>query len=133
MQDDIPGRRLSGPSRVERSETNDLHAHMRAELESQRSQVASELQGLGADPDDASVQKLAGIDDNFADSASATTERNERLALVEHARARLTDIDHALARIDAGSYGTCERCGNVISRPRLEARPFSTHCVDCAS
>jgi RNA polymerase-binding transcription factor DksA len=35
--------------------------------------------------------------------------------------------------MDDGSYGTCERCGNAIATPRLEARPMSTHCVECAA
>jgi DnaK suppressor protein len=110
-----------------------LLKRLRMELESSRAEIMSELQELGAAPDGDQVQSLTGIDDNFADSASATTERAEKLALVEQARERLSDIDHALARMDDGSYGTCERCGNAIATPRLEARPMSTHCVECAA
>lgn len=110
-----------------------LNARLRTHLQEHRAQVVSELRGLGADPDDEKVQRLTGIDENFADSASATTERNEKLALVEQARERLAEIDHALDRMDEGRYGTCERCGDAISEPRLEARPVSAHCVECAA
>ena len=110
-----------------------LLKRLRMELESSRAEIMAELQELGAAPDGDQVQSLTGIDDNFADSASATTERAEKLALVEQARERLSDIDHALARMDDGSYGTCERCGNAIATPRLEARPMSVHCVECAA
>ncbi|HSK98004.1 MAG TPA: TraR/DksA C4-type zinc finger protein [Euzebyales bacterium] len=110
-----------------------LQQRLRSELESHRQELVSELRSLGADPDRDRVQKLTGIDDNFADSASATTERAETLALVQQARERLTDIDHALKRMSDGTYGTCERCGNVIATPRLEARPMSVYCVECAA
>lgn len=110
-----------------------LLKQLRGELESDRAEVVAELRTLGAAPEGDQVQSLTGIDDNFADSASATTERAEKLALVEQARERLSDIDHALARMDDGSYGTCERCGKFIATPRLEARPMSTHCVKCAA
>lgn len=110
-----------------------LQQQLRAELESNRQELVSELRSLGADPDSDRVQKLAGIDDNFADSASATTERAETLALIEQARERLADIDDALKRISDGTYGVCGRCGNPIATPRMEARPTSRYCVECAA
>ena len=45
----------------------------------------------------------------------------------------ITEIDEALARIDAGTYGTCVRCGNSIPEERLELRPFAATCVACSS
>ena len=110
-----------------------LLKQLRSELETSREEVAVELRSLGADPDSDRVQRMTGIDDNFADSASATAERAETLAWVEQARERLADIDHALQRMDEGTYGTCARCGNAIATPRLEARPMSVHCVECAA
>jgi RNA polymerase-binding transcription factor DksA len=44
----------------------------------------------------------------------------------------LEEIEAALARIAAGSYGTCTRCGEGVPLPRLEARPFASSCVACA-
>jgi DnaK suppressor protein len=48
-------------------------------------------------------------------------------------RDTITEIDGALARIDAGTYGTCTRCGTTIPEERLELRPFAATCVACSS
>ena len=65
-----------------------------------------------------------------------TTEAVERLATTATARsiaASITDIDRALAKIEEGTYGICETCGEMIAVARLEALPASTRCVGCAS
>lgn len=65
-----------------------------------------------------------------------TTEAVERLATTATARsiaASIKDIDRALGKIEAGTYGTCEVCGQPIGEARLEALPASVRCVDCAS
>lgn len=105
----------------------------RETLEATRADLTDELRQLGADPDSGKVRQLREVDDNFADSASATAERAETLTLIEQANQRLAEVDHALERIDEGTYGTCERCGSAIADTRLEARPMSTLCVDCAA
>jgi DnaK suppressor protein len=105
----------------------------RTELDSSREELLAELHELGADPGSRKVRQLGDVDDNFADSASATAERAETLTLIEQANQRLADVERALARIDDGSYGTCERCGDPIAQPRLEARPMSVRCVECAA
>jgi RNA polymerase-binding protein DksA len=53
-------------------------------------------------------------------------------ALESEATVELGDIDAALQRLDAGTYGSCADCGENISLARLEARPAATLCVDCA-
>jgi RNA polymerase-binding transcription factor DksA len=45
----------------------------------------------------------------------------------------ITEIDAALARIDAGTYGSCARCGTAIPEERLELRPFTATCVGCSA
>jgi RNA polymerase-binding transcription factor DksA len=45
----------------------------------------------------------------------------------------ITEIDAALARIDGGTYGTCDRCGAAIPEERLELRPFAGRCVTCTA
>ncbi len=110
----------------------DTQQRLRAQLEASRRDLIDELRELGADPDSNRVQ-LDNVDDNFADSASATAERGERLALIDQATERLADTEHALERMDGGRYGICERCGNPIAASRLEARPMSVLCVDCAA
>ena len=65
-----------------------------------------------------------------------TTEAVERLSTTATARsifASIKDIDKALAKIDAGTYGICDSCGEPIPTARLEALPASSLCVACAS
>lgn len=106
---------------------------LRKQLVEDRESAIAELERYGADPYSEKVEGLQGIDDNFADSAAATAERSEILAFIDSARDRLADIDAALAKIDEGTYGICESCGREISEARLEARPLSVRCVECAS
>lgn len=113
--------------------TPELQARLHKELENERESAIAELRKYGADPDSERVDRIAGVDVNFADSAAATTERQEIYTFIEKARERLADVDAALAKMDAGTYGTCEDCGREISEARLEARPLSVRCVDCAS
>lgn len=65
-----------------------------------------------------------------ADSAAITFDRELDEGLEEGALDRLAQIDHALARLTDGSYGTCERCGKPIGDERLHARPWATLCID---
>jgi DnaK suppressor protein len=111
----------------------ELMSRLRKELESDRAGVLEQLREYGADPHSERVERMDGIDDNFADSAAATAERGERLAFVEKARERLAEVEGALARMDAGVYGICEVCGQPIPEARLEARPLAVRCVACAS
>jgi DnaK suppressor protein len=64
-----------------------------------------------------------------------TTEAVERLNRVGTAReldAMLRDVDRALRKVEEGTYGICDRCGSLIPEERLDARPWSVLCVDCA-
>ena len=65
-----------------------------------------------------------------ADTASATFDRELGTGLEEGAAQTLAQIQHALERIADGTYGTCERCGEPISRERLLARPAATLCIE---
>lgn len=105
---------------------------LRAELTEDRAQQVDILDEHGADPYSEDVGDL-GIDtESFADSAQATEERSELLGQLEFARDRVRAIDHALSRMDDGTYGTCISCGQKIPAERLEARPLSVRCVSCA-
>lgn len=110
----------------------DLLDRLRKDLEVERGSIVDELQSYGADPHSEKVDRIAGINEGFADSAAATTERAEMLSRVASTRDRLASVEDALTRIEEGTYGTCEVCGREISDARLEARPTSTHCIDHA-
>lgn len=68
----------------------------------------------------------------FSEQPTELEEREVNEALGEEARAELRQIEHALARVDAGMFGICEDCGEEIAPARLEALPYTTRCVDCA-
>ena len=112
--------------------TPELLSQLRKELDAEREHALAELDRYGADPDSEKVRPLE-VDEGFADSAQATAERAENLAFIDKARERLTEVDAALARIDEGTYGTCVTCGQPIPEARLEARPSSVTCVECAA
>jgi DnaK suppressor protein len=69
--------------------------------------------------------------DHMADQGSATFARELDMTLEEQARESLAQIDRAIARMDAGTYGTCGRCGAAIPSERLEAMPEADLCVAC--
>ena len=71
------------------------------------------------------------FDNHLGDSAAVTYDREMDYSLEENSGHVLSAIDAALARIDEGTFGTCERCGKPITEERLEAMPYATKCIDC--
>lgn len=107
---------------------------LREQLEEDRQQQLAQLESFGADPYGEAVTNLGSTEETgFADSAQITEQRSEALAQIDQARSRLQQIDEALERIREGSYGICIECGGEISPARLEARPLSIRCVECAA
>ena len=102
---------------------------IRTKLEAERASVEHQLQEHGAEIDGGGIE--VGFDGGFADSGHRTAERAEVLALVEGLLSHRADVVAALARMEAGTFGTCERCGNPIPEERLEAIPTATLCVAC--
>jgi RNA polymerase-binding transcription factor DksA len=81
----------------------------------------------------AEAASAAGTDDEHdPEGATLAFERQHAAALLETAREQVAAYDAALARLAAGTYGTCERCGQPIGAGRLEARPATTTCIRCA-
>jgi DnaK suppressor protein len=66
-----------------------------------------------------------------ADTATVTLDRELDFSLEENSTRVLDEIDGALRKIDEGTFGTCERCGQPIALERLEAMPYATKCIDC--
>lgn len=65
------------------------------------------------------------------DRASVESDRNFLLRIRDRERKLILKIREALERIENGTYGICEECGEEISEQRLEARPVTTLCIDC--
>jgi DnaK suppressor protein len=100
---------------------------LREELEAQRASLRLELAELGYGNEGLSY------DPNFADSSQVTAERGETEALGTTLTANLVDVEHALGKIDDGTYGVCESCHGEIPAARLEAMPAARHCITCAA
>jgi RNA polymerase-binding protein DksA len=103
----------------------------RAQLLDLRSRVLGAAHDLvEGDVDDGELSSASG-DQHLADHASEMVDRELDESLEENAEVLVRDIDHALEKIDDGTYGQCERCGNEIPEERLEAVPYATLCVTC--
>ena len=99
---------------------------VRDQLDSERADLARQLQELssdGAAPD---------FDENFADSAQVAAEHVENRTLAAQLQDQLDDVEAALARIDAGRYGSCEICEKPVAAARLEAMPSTRFCIEHA-
>ena len=102
---------------------------LREELEAHRVHLRREIQEQGAAPDSDDV---AFADDaGFSDRSHSTEERSRLISVVRALRSNLRDVERALAKIDTGTYGSCERCGGPIGAERLEAIPWAILCIDC--
>jgi RNA polymerase-binding transcription factor len=107
------------------------------ELGEVRAELADEAAGLRAEIGQAEsqIQRLSDTvseaGDDEADASSKLYEREHELALTRNTRELLEQTEHALARIDAGTYGVCESCGKAIGKARLLAFPRATLCVEC--
>jgi DnaK suppressor protein len=85
---------------------------------------------------DRTVDGMTDTKENFpdpTDRASLESNRNFTLRIRDRERKLIGKIEEALARIDEGTYGKCEECGENISMERLKARPVTTRCIDCKS
>ena len=109
------------PLDIEKAEKN---------LRKEREHLVHQLEELGA-AESGDLRSDIDFGGSFADAAAVTAERTEVLGLVDSLKGQLDDVDSALAHIEAGTYGTCDNCGNEIGADRLEFRPASVLCVNC--
>ncbi|WP_059009115.1 TraR/DksA family transcriptional regulator [Streptomyces specialis] len=93
---------------------------LRAEI----SAAEEALSGLMRDSGD-------GAGDDEADTGSKNVTREHEMALASNAREMLYQTERALGRLEAGTYGLCETCGNPIGKARMQVFPRATLCVDC--
>ena len=102
----------------------------------ERERVRSALDNLHEE-NPGSIQEETGellsssVDNHLGDMATATFDREMGYTLEDNSESVLAAIERALERIEAGTYGTCQRCGKQISEERLEALPYAELCIDC--
>lgn len=105
--------------------------HVRERLEQMREELVSGRENLPVSEDN-EVSDF-GFGGHYADDATNTFLRGRNMALHGNADDIVDQIDAALARLDAGTYGVCENCGRPIHPERLATIPYTIHCVDCAA
>ncbi|MGW6708348.1 TraR/DksA family transcriptional regulator [Streptomyces sp. NPDC054956] len=108
------------------------------EVDEARSELLSEVLRLRAELD-ASEVAISGLmrdsgdgaGDDQADTGTKNITRESELALAANATSMLEQTERALERLEAGTYGICENCGQPIGKARMQAFPRATLCVDC--
>ena len=95
----------------------------------QAEDLRAEAEQLAAEMEPGDVQ----FDEESGEGGTMNVERERDLALSAQARGLVDEIDRALAKLDAGTYGVCERCGEPIKRARLKALPYAALCIACKS
>ena len=111
-----------------------------AELKEVRSDLEAEITRLRAEIEASETELTAflkepvdGAGDDQADAGAKSFEREHELSLVAGARTGLEQNLHAVERLDDGTYGICESCGNPVGKLRLQAYPRATLCMSCKS
>ena len=104
---------------------------VRSGLEEDVERLRSEIQLAESDLVDLMRDSNDGAGDDQADAGAKTFEREQEITLANNARDMLLQGQHALERLEDGTYGICESCGNAIGKLRLQAAPRATLCVSC--
>ncbi len=102
----------------------DRMSALRVALERERDDLRARIVELESDSD-ASLT----FDENFADSGQVAAELGENKTIAASLREQLDHVEAAVARLDDGTYGRCEVCGDEIAEARLEAMPAARSCI----
>jgi|SRR5579875_372953 len=120
-------------------ETRDRDAFLdeqRRLLLEERETYTHQAEELQAEADSLALEHEPGdvqFDEEGGEGGTSNVDREVDLALSAQARASVAEIDRALGKIEAGTYGICERCGAEIPEARLQALPHAALCVACKS
>jgi DnaK suppressor protein len=98
-------------------------------IQGELDRLDEELRALGADQE----TERGGLGNHLAEDGSNVTEQERILAVSADLRDIMVQVDEALERMDAGTYGICRRCGKPINPERLEAFPYVAYCIECQS
>lgn len=105
---------------------------LKAQLLAERANLQAQYQELEESSFGTNQSDLTGemaFDEEYADAGTATFERERDLSLVNNLRDLIDRIDKALAKIEDGTYGLCDRCGKPIEKLRLKALPYANLCI----
>jgi DnaK suppressor protein len=98
----------------------------RSVLEAEQARLLAMIAQMEIESDDS-----LGYSNHMADDATEAFEQAKDLALLQNAERLLEQVRDALGRLDDGTYGKCENCGQSIDPARLEALPYVTLCLRC--
>jgi RNA polymerase-binding transcription factor DksA len=102
--------------------------HLAAERD-RLTEVKESLDNVSEESENESISELSDADQHQADTGTETFDRERDFSILEQVEAELADVERALQRLDEGSYGTCEACGEAIEEERLEALPAARFCL----
>jgi RNA polymerase-binding transcription factor DksA len=106
-------------------------AELRTALTAELERIGGQVQTLETTIADVMRDSGDGAGDDQADSGSKAFEREQEMTLLANTRETLFQTSHALRRIEDGTYGSCESCGDPIGKLRVQAFPRATACVAC--
>jgi DnaK suppressor protein len=104
---------------------------IRTQLAGEAAELRDEIERAESDIADRLGDSVSDAGDDQADVGAKTYEREHELSLTYNARDLLVQTERAVARIESGTYGVCESCGEPIGKARLQAFPRATLCVRC--
>jgi RNA polymerase-binding transcription factor DksA len=106
----------------------------RERLVTERARLAGQVESLQREFDAIveSSELVSTDDEHDPDGSTIAFERQMVAALLSEARHGVGELDAAIERVDAGTYGRCARCGGEISTERLDALPAAATCIRCA-
>lgn len=107
-------------------------AGVTADLQTRNAELQAEIEAINVEIETLAADASANIGDQ-ADTGSVAYERDQERHLLENIRLSLEQNERALQRIEAGTYGLCESCGEPIRKERLQFQPGATLCVPCKS
>ena len=100
-------------------------------LKQEQMSLNSELQQLKAEEKSADEQREGSPFGKREEGATEAFELEKRFALENRLTSALTEVEHALKKYEAGTYGICDLCGKPIEPARLEALPHANLCLEC--
>ena len=112
-----------------KKELNDLRKRLVEEREQLARQAAGIEESSFGNAQSEMTGELSSFDEEYADAATETFEREKDLSITNNIRDLTDQIDRAIERIDEGSYGLCERCGRPIEKARIKALPYASLCI----
>ncbi len=98
-------------------------------LHAKRAEIAEQLTQLTAKPDE---QGSISFGKRVGEGTSMAVDRLSQVAVHDKLQMTMADVDRALAKLEDGSYGTCDACGRPIGAERLEVLPWAVRCVQDA-